>query len=92
MSNLFGNRIDKDMTLPWLRRKQITGTSVVKMGDNGMEEMGEDDEGLRMAASDLLSAMKADDAAKVASALRAAFQICDSAPHEEGVHLDGEMK
>lgn len=66
------------MTLPWLRNRQITGTSVVKMGDGGMEEMPESEEGLRMAASDLLSAIKGDDVGAIAKALRAAIELCQS--------------
>lgn len=80
------------MTLPWLRKKQMTGTSVVKRSEGGsMDEMSSDEEGLRSAASDLLSAIKGDDVAAVASALRAAIEICDAYPHEEGVEVSGSL-
>ena len=44
---------------------------------------------IQSAASDLLQAIETKDAAGVAEALRAAFQILDAEPHEEGLH-EGE--
>jgi hypothetical protein len=40
------------------------------------------------AADDLISAVHMKDSKAVADALKAAFEICDSMPHEEGQHLD----
>lgn len=49
------------------------------------DETGGDD-GLQMAAQDLMSAIDAKDPAAVAEALRAAFALVDAEPHEEGEH------
>lgn len=46
---------------------------------------------LESAAQDLLDAIEKKDTKALAIALRAAFELCDSEPHEEGPHLeDGE--
>lgn len=44
-------------------------------------------EALEACASDLIHAIASQDAASVAEALRAAFEIMESAPHEEGEHM-----
>lgn len=41
---------------------------------------------LESAAEDLISAVHSKDVKAVCAALRAAFEICDSQPHEEGPH------
>lgn len=53
------------------------------------EEKAEEkpEESLEACAEELLTAIKADDAAGVAEALKAFFHIADSMPHEEGEHL-----
>lgn len=48
------------------------------------DDSGEGDMGLESAASDVMDAMKADDAKGMATALKAFFEQCDAAPHEEG--------
>lgn len=53
------------------------------------EEEGEgkgDEQGLDAAAEDLISAVHGKDTAGVVEALRNAFAILDSEPHEEGEH------
>lgn len=42
---------------------------------------------LEYAAQDLLQALQSRDIKGIASALRAAFELCDMMPHEEGDHL-----
>lgn len=42
---------------------------------------------LESAAEDLISAIHSKDVKAVCSALKAAFEICDSQPHEEGEHI-----
>jgi hypothetical protein len=54
-----------------------------------MEDMSEDS-GLEQCAMELIDAVKGSDVQGVIGALRAAFQILDSEPHEEGEHLDEE--
>lgn len=43
---------------------------------------------LESAAEDLVNAVHSKDIKAVAAALRAAFELCDSEPHEEGEHID----
>ena len=45
-----------------------------------------DDAGMLSAARDLIEAVHRGDDAGVAAALRSAFKIADSEPHEEGEH------
>lgn len=45
---------------------------------------------LESAAQDLIDALEKKDVNAVAIALRAAFEICDAAPHEEGEHEEIE--
>lgn len=52
-----------------------------------VEEMSGDDMGLEAAAQELIDAVGVKDAAGVASALRNAFSILESQPHEEGEHI-----
>lgn len=49
-------------------------------------EHDEDYDMLESAAEDLISAVHAKDVKAVASALKAAFEMCESQPHEEGPH------
>ncbi len=79
--------------LPFLRPRHQVGLIVSKMSPEGQTESnieGHKDAGLEAAATDLMRAFEAKDSKKIASALRAAFQILDSEPHEEGSHLDEE--
>ena len=52
------------------------------------EEPGGDDMGLEAAAQELIDAVGAQDPAGVASALKNSFAILESAPHEEGEHIE----
>ena len=45
-----------------------------------------DDDGLTTAADELIESVSRKDAQAVAAALRAAFDILESQPHEEGPH------
>lgn len=64
--------------LPFLEEKS--------KNNGGATEIMGPDPGMEAAAQDLLSAIKADDAKAVAAALRNAFELADSEPHEEGSH------
>lgn len=47
---------------------------------------------LESAAQDIMDAFEKKDVPALAIAIRAAFELCDSSPHEEGPHLeDGEI-
>lgn len=48
---------------------------------------GADYDVLESAAEDLVRAVHSKDIKGVAVALRAAFELCDSMPHEEGPHI-----
>lgn len=51
-------------------------------------ENDESDQDLKACAMDLIKAVHARDAKGVAEALRAAFQVADAEPHEEGPHVE----
>lgn len=80
------------MNLPFLKNKNISGsimTTKVREPDQKPDENQDDgDAGLMSAAQDLVNAIQAGDPKGCAQALRAAFQILDSEPHDEGEHLD----
>lgn len=80
--------------LPFLAPKKIASVIMAKTKpEGGVEDERHEDEqdpGLMSAAEDLISAVHAKDAAAVAEALEAAFEILDSQPHEEGEHLEEE--
>lgn len=62
-----------------------------KQPDGSISHDGyEDDQdpGLTSAAEDLIQAVHAKDAKAVSEALKAAFEMCDSAPHDEGMHAE----
>ena len=62
-----------------------------KMGPPPTDEMAQgNDMGLEAAADDLIKAIHARDASMVVEALRNAFTILDSEPHEEGDHTGEE--
>lgn len=75
------------MPLPFLRHKHEASVAatpeVVKRESDHEEEY----DSLESAADDLISAVHAKDSKGVASAMRAAFEIMDSEPHEEGEHV-----
>lgn len=59
---------------------------------DSQEPKSDDSEGLEAAASDILDAITAGDKKRLASAIKAAFEICDSLPHEEGPHTNDEQE
>lgn len=77
------------MSHPLLRKKQVAGLITAKRKpDGGTEEIGnapevQESHPLSSAASDLMAAVEAKDIDGMARALEAAFQICESQPHEE---------
>ena len=58
------------------------------MSDEGHEDSHPAE--LMAAAEDLISAVNMKDASAVADAIKAAFQVCDMYPHEEGPHTNEE--
>ncbi len=80
--------------LPFLQARKSAGVIMAKrVGDKTepMHEEGEHEPGLMAAAEDLISAVHSKDANAVADAFKAAFEVCESCPHEEGPHIgEGE--
>ena len=73
--------------LPFLKPKNLASVILAKRKpEGGMDiggEEGEEDAGLSSAAEELISAIHSKDSAAVATALRNAFEILESEPHEE---------
>jgi hypothetical protein len=80
--------------LPWLKHKHETGLIVEKRKPDGnLQEShseGNEDSALKQCSADLIRALTDKDEDAVASALRSAFEILDSEPHEEGPHTNEE--
>lgn len=77
--------------LPFLEPKKMSSVISAKRGKVGLEEApevlapgSELDPGLQEAAQDIMRAIEAKSSIDLAKAIKAAFEICDSAPHEEG--------
>lgn len=75
--------------LPFLKKRQEVSvsipTDIVKRDSDHEEE--EDFDGLESCCEEMIDAFHSRDAKALAAALRAAFQICDLEPHEEGEHV-----
>ena len=77
------------MGLPFLKKDKEASVSMpadVQRREPDSEE-DSDYDSLESCAEDLTRAIASKDLKGVASALRAAFQILDSEPHEEGEHI-----
>ena len=72
--------------LPFLRNLKEASVSGEPESIKREHDEGADFDMLESAAEDLISAIHAKDTKAVVSALRAAFEIYDSEPHEEGPH------
>jgi hypothetical protein len=75
--------------LPFIKKRNMASVIIRKDKDGDIDD-GSDaayaDEGLKQACSDILRAISAGDADAMAGAFKAAFQLCDAAPHVEGDH------
>ena len=82
------------MSIPFLKNRAKDAGLITQIcaPDEKPEQEHEEDHGLMSAASDILDAIETKDHKKLASAIRATFQICDSEPHEEGPHLEEETE
>jgi hypothetical protein len=79
--------------LPFLKKNiSQPGMITQQRSPDSSLETEEDDSGagISAAAQDLIDAVHAKDSAGVASALKAAFDILDSEPHEENEHNNDE--
>lgn len=71
------------MPLPFLKPKQMASHIMTMRTPDETSEPAQDDSGLRSAAADLIAAIGAGDEQGVASALRSAFAVLESEPHDE---------
>lgn len=81
------------MNLPFLKNKNMRAPGVaveVRKPDAPDSEKDESNAGLMACAEDLMKAVQANDAKGVASAFQAAFEICESYPHEEAEAIESE--
>ncbi len=73
--------------LPFMKPKSIGAVIIHKMDKDGsqepMHEEGEQDPGLVMAMEDFKKAFDGKDITAMCEAFKAAFEILESAPHEE---------
>lgn len=77
--------------LPFLKPKRKEGMVIEQRTPDGQADKspeGSELDGVKAAAVDLIRAMHAKDEDGVAMALKAAFEILDSQPHEEGEHTN----
>jgi len=74
--------------LPYLKLKnEASASGPIESKQVNTMEGEEEYDGLESAAEDLCNAIEAKDYKAAASALRAAFELLDSQPHEEGEHI-----
>lgn len=76
------------MPIPYLQKKQIAGLIIKKRESDTLspaenDSETEQDQGLESCAEHLIRAVHSKDAPGVAEALRAAFEVLESAPHDE---------
>ncbi len=73
--------------LPFMLKKEGSASMPVEPIKRKSDDDSGDYDMLESAAEDLISAVHSKDVKAVASALKAAFEMCDSQPHEEGEHV-----
>ncbi len=74
------------MSLPFLKNKKEAGISGPIESIERKSDHEEEYDPLESAAEDILQAIESKDHKYLAQALRAAFELMDSGPHEEGPH------
>lgn len=74
--------------LPFLKLNQDAAASGPVESIKREPDEGEEYDVLESAAEDLCKAIHSKDYKAVAEALRAAFELCDSEPHQEGEHIE----
>lgn len=73
--------------IPFLKHSKKGSVSAPVDSIKREPDEGAEYDALEAAGQDLIDAVHAKDAAAVAAALRAAFELADSEPHEEGPHI-----
>lgn len=80
--------------LPFLKPKAVSGVIISHRKPLGgqteepTDDEGQEDAAMQAAAQDIITAIHNNDSTHLAHALRAAFQILDSEPHDEGEHTN----
>ena len=64
--------------LPFLQKRQLASVIIAKQKPEGSLEEDMPNDGLQAALSDLMRAMKSDDAVAAARAFKSAFEMCES--------------
>lgn len=75
-----------------MKKKNNHSSAAVIIQDRSPDNpnTNQEDSGIKACASDLLSAIKADDIDGIASAFKAAFDILEMKPHDEINHKENE--
>lgn len=73
--------------LPFMKRDKEGSASMPADSKMRKPDDGEAYDVMHSAAQDLLSAIESKSVKGIAEALRAAFDLADSEPHEEGEHI-----
>ena len=73
--------------LPFLKSKQDSAASSSDEVKIRKPDSGEEYDVMHAVAQDLLHAIESKNVKDLAEALRAAFELADSEPHEEGEHI-----
>lgn len=76
--------------LPFIKKSTNPGVISKPVSPDDYQEPKElnEDDGLEMAAQDILTAIEHRDYKALAAAIRAAFEIVDAEPHFEADHLE----
>ena len=78
--------------LPFLKKERPSAGGVITEYRKPDGDEPNEDAPLESCAQDLIRCSKADDHVGVAKALRAAFEILDSQPHEEAEHTNEDKE
>lgn len=73
--------------LPFLKKQNEASASMPADKQMRKPDDGAEYDVMHSAAQDLIDAVHAKDVKGVAEALKAAFELADSQPHEEGPHI-----
>lgn len=73
--------------LPFLKYNKEASVSIPQESIKREPDDGAEYDMLESAAEDLMHAVASKDVKAIAAALKAAFEICDAQPHEEGEHI-----
>lgn len=73
--------------IPFLKHKKEASVSMPADKIERKPDEGAEYDPVEAAAEDLCKAIKAEDYKAAAAAIRAAFELLDAEPHEEGPHI-----